>query len=333
MSELCDLGVVFTEHSDLRAAPLLSLWSYETQGRGRHRRAIERNRDGNHTYWLERSDPLLNTILPGTAVSLVVNFGERWAAGRSLTTSALLPRCAVVGPVTQPQILKVGIRVQAIGAVLPAALTTAAFGVPPEQLVNRIVSLGDVWSNSDVERLFESLAPLPVRQRLATLSHALVARTPRPYDGDRVGHAASRLMTDRRGRVSIEEVAGQYGISRQQFSRRFSTATGFTPKLFARITRFQAVVNALLTSEVSEWASVAPAMGFYDQAHMINEFGEFAGSPPTVFFQPHGDKKKAPSARLRGRPHEWQPIEAGAPSSVAVPFNAAEFDTGNYPAP
>jgi hypothetical protein len=41
-------------------------------------------------------------------VSVVVNFGERWAAGRSLSTSALLPRCAVVGPVTLARILMVG---------------------------------------------------------------------------------------------------------------------------------------------------------------------------------------------------------------------------------
>jgi hypothetical protein len=112
-----DFGVVYTEHSDLLLRPLLSLWSYKTEARGLHRQAVERNRDGNHTYWLERSDPLLNTILPGTAVSVVVNFGELWAAGRSLVTSALLPRCAVVGPVTQAQILRTETRVDAIGAV------------------------------------------------------------------------------------------------------------------------------------------------------------------------------------------------------------------------
>ena len=64
-----------------------------------------------------------------------------------------------------------------------------------------------------------------------------------------------------------------------------------TPKLFARITRFQSLVRALLSSDVSQWVSVAPAVGFYDQAHMINEFRAFAGSSPTVFFQPHDDAR------------------------------------------
>ncbi len=43
-------------------------------------------------YWLGRSDPLLNTIVPGVGVSLVINFGDVWAAGRSLVTSGLVPR-------------------------------------------------------------------------------------------------------------------------------------------------------------------------------------------------------------------------------------------------
>ena len=57
-----------------------SLWSYETRSRGRDRRSITLNPDGSHEYWLDRSDPLLNTILPGTGVSLVVNLGDMWTA-------------------------------------------------------------------------------------------------------------------------------------------------------------------------------------------------------------------------------------------------------------
>jgi AraC-like DNA-binding protein len=56
---------------------------------------------------------------------------------------------------------------------------------------------------------------------------------------------------------------------------------------------------------VSEWVAVAPAVGFYDQAHMINEFRAFAGSPPTEFFQPHGGGVDPLMIQLRGRPCEW----------------------------
>ena len=99
MCDTSELGVLYTEYSGLTAmTPVASLWSYETRSRGPYRRSIALNPDGNHEYWLDRSDPLLNTILPGTGVSLIVNFGDKWTAGRSLATSALLPRVCVVGP-------------------------------------------------------------------------------------------------------------------------------------------------------------------------------------------------------------------------------------------
>src|SRR5437762_1188910 len=129
MSDRSDLGILYTEHSDLRTTtPIASLWSYEPCVRGSDRRPVALNRHGNVEYWLERSDPLLNTILPGTGVSVVVNLGDPWAAGRSLATSTLLPRVCVIGPVTQPRILRVGRRVDAVGAVFPPALTMNVFG-------------------------------------------------------------------------------------------------------------------------------------------------------------------------------------------------------------
>jgi len=107
------------------------------------------------------------------------------------------------------------------------------------------------------------------------------------------------------GAVSVDAMAKTFGLSRHQFRRRFSEVNGLTPKLFARITRFQALVQMLLSTDVSWWASEGPGLGFYDQAHMINEFREFAGSPPTTFFRPHADAAALPEIRLRGRPSEW----------------------------
>jgi AraC-like DNA-binding protein len=306
MSDRSDLGILYTEHSDLRTTtPIASLWSYERCVRGPDRRPVALNRHGNSEYWLERSDPLLNTILPGTGVSVVVNVGDPWAAGRSLATSALLPRVCVIGPVTEPRILRVGRRVDAVGAVLPPALTVSAFGVPASELVDGILALGDLWTPSEVERLFESLVLLQIRQRLSRLRSEFVTRLEQPGDRERVGHIATGLITLRGGRVSIDDMARSHGLSRQQFTRQFAAAAGLTPKLFARITRFQSLVRALLSSDVSKWVSVAPAIGFYDQAHMINEFRAFAGSSPTVFFQPHDDAVDAERVQLRGRPSEW----------------------------
>jgi hypothetical protein len=106
MSDKFEAEVLHTEHAGLLLAEmpgLASLWSYETRTRERDRQSVTRNPDGSHDL-RDRSDPLLNTILPGMGVSLVVNFGDLWACGRSLATSEFLSRVSVVGPVTQARI-------------------------------------------------------------------------------------------------------------------------------------------------------------------------------------------------------------------------------------
>jgi transcriptional regulator GlxA family with amidase domain len=132
-----------------------------------------------------------------------------------------------------------------------------------------------------------------------------VARIPRSSSAETVGQTAARLIQLHAGRVSIDDMARSHGLSRQQFAGRFCAGTGLPPKLFARTTRFQALVHALLSTDVSRWVSVPMDAGFYDQAHMINEFRAFAGSPPTVFFRPHGSDIEPAKIRLRGRPSEW----------------------------
>jgi AraC-like DNA-binding protein len=306
MSDTPDVGVLYTEHSILTTrTPIASLWSYVSCQRDRGRRSVTLNPDGNHEYWLHRSDPLLNTILPGTHVTLIVNFGNPWAAGHSLATATMLPPVCVVGPTTQRRILRVGRSVCTVGAVLSPTLTSAVFGAPASELIDRIIPLQDLLSPGDVESFVASLSPLDTGRALSALRDGLMGRTCRSGTSDPVGHTAARLIKHHSGQVSIDDVARDHGLSHRQFARRFGAAAGMPPKLFARITRFQALLRALLSTDVSRWASVSTAAGFYDQAHMINEFRTFAGAPPTLFFQPHGVSVDAASIQIRGRPSEW----------------------------
>jgi AraC-like DNA-binding protein len=305
MSDPSASGIVYTEHSPVHAStPIVSLWSFHSAERGHGRCPVARQADGSHEFWLERSDPLLNTILPGMGVSIVVNFGDLWAAGRSLAASALIPRVSVIGPCTQPRILRVGRSVHAIGAALPVALTPDILDVPPSALVDRIVPLHDLWSDDEADRLLASLAPLDRPRAVSMLKDALFSRIRRASRRE-IGADAARIITVRAGNVSIADLARSQGVSRHQFARRFAAATGVAPKLFARIARFQALVPALLATDVSQWASLSSGLGFYDQAHMINEFRTLAGAPPTTFFQPHDTTIGPERIHVRGRPSQW----------------------------
>jgi AraC-like DNA-binding protein len=52
------------------------------------------------------------------------------------------------------------------------------------------------------------------------------------------------------------------------------------PKLVARLLRFQRALKLLDGAPVGRWAEVAYCCGYYDQAHFIRDFRQFAGGTP-----------------------------------------------------
>jgi AraC-like DNA-binding protein len=305
MSEPAAAGIVYTEFRRLKAdTPLLSLWTHRSSTRERGRRRVQATADGRDEYWLDRGDPLLNTILPGTAVSLVVNLGDPWATGSTASTPEPVPAVCVMGPFTQAQALHLGNHVRVLGAVLPAIFAPTAFGCRAGDLVNRILPLEDLWPRWRIARLVQALGGQDDAINVEAVRRELLDAASTMPD-DTVVTRAARILSAGGGRMPIHDLASAHGVSHQTLARRFGTSTGLPPKHFARICRFQALVHLLLVTDVEQWGVTAPRLGFYDQAHMINEFRTFAGQSPTTFFQSRGQDVPSQKSGLHGRPCEW----------------------------
>jgi AraC-like DNA-binding protein len=96
---------------------------------------------------------------------------------------------------------------------------------------------------------------------------------------------AITLIEQAAGAARMDRLTHDVNLSPRQLDRRFLAAVGLPPKAFARIVRFQAVLAAYRNSDFTRWADLALQCGFYDQAHLANEFRRFAGAPPTAFFR------------------------------------------------
>jgi AraC-like DNA-binding protein len=95
------------------------------------------------------------------------------------------------------------------------------------------------------------------------------------------------------GAVKIEEeVRKHHAISLQQLRRIFQASVGLSPKTFARIVRFQAMLKALTQHSRQPFAGNHEGMffdvGFYDQAHLIHEFQSLYGVSPSAFMRLQG---------------------------------------------
>ena len=111
------------------------------------------------------------------------------------------------------------------------------------------------------------------------------------------------------GRVALGSLAAEMDCSHRTLIARFRTYVGFPPKTIARLLRFNRAMRSLdklsqtrakapaskpyVEADDAEdrhvdpirWADLAADCGYFDQAHLIKEFREFAGSTPTVFLR------------------------------------------------
>ena len=53
--------------------------------------------------------------------------------------------------------------------------------------------------------------------------------------------------------------------------------------------KFKKVLALVETKKQIEWASIAAECGYYDQAHFIKEFHNFAGLNPSAYLTQRGD--------------------------------------------
>jgi AraC-like DNA-binding protein len=86
--------------------------------------------------------------------------------------------------------------------------------------------------------------------------------------------------------VSISSITDRTGLSSRRFAEVFRQEIGMNPKVFSRVHRFQRAVRTVGgDGQNIDWADVALACGYYDQAHFIHDFREFSGLAPSTYLR------------------------------------------------
>jgi AraC-like DNA-binding protein len=205
-----------------------------------------------------RADTPAHRVLPDGCVDLL------FAEDRGLQ---------IVGAMTRPRVFDLPAGARFVAARLRPAASAAMFGIPGRLTMDRAVpwpgpgaleqQLGDV--SGDVARVRLLASALPEKGREAVV--------------DRV----AAWMADLRGQVDMDKAARLSGVSARQLRRLFLERVGLSPKHLCRILRFRRAVALARRHSPSPgygWAAIAAACGYYDQAHLIRDFHEFAGLAP-----------------------------------------------------
>lgn len=161
----------------------------------------------------------------------------------------------------------------------------AVLGASPQALAGRAVPLDALWGDEAAERLLQRVSEArTLVDAAAVVDDAIAARLARARaEGPSVRLA--RAAAARLDSANVGEVARGLGVSERNLRRVFREVVGIGPKAYARLARFHRALRAAHDEARGDWASIAVASGYYDQAHLIAEFREIAGVTPRALLR------------------------------------------------
>lgn len=183
----------------------------------------------------------------------------------------------------------IGRGMRTVMARLRLGATEAVLGVPASALVDRTVSLDDLWGDATTRVLLDRLASTRDLSEATSVLGAAIAERRARASGPHVRLALD--AADRLTHSSVNVVAGDLGISERHLRRVFRETVGVSPKAYAKLTRFHRALDAARDERAASWAGIAAAAGYYDQAHLIAEFRAIAGVTPRALL---GELRAAP---------------------------------------
>jgi AraC-like DNA-binding protein len=219
--------------------------------------------------------------LPDGSPELIINAADPFCVFGPDGERSVQPRAILVGQITRPF---------TVGPTGRVDLFAVRFQPDGASLVcDDLASLTDRWI--DVEALpvdgltglraiFEEEHDAMARTRHVDRLLTTLATTRRAPD--RAVRAAVRAIEASHGVIALEQLAATIGCSARQLQRRFAEQVGISPKLLARIRRFQRVFAAW-RDDPRSLSRVAAECGYFDQPHLIRDFRDFAGQAPAAF--------------------------------------------------
>jgi len=212
-------------------------------------------------------------VLPNGRFQIVIDL-----SGGPGAVCGMRSRCTIIAPAAIQSVM---------GVVFRPGGARGFFAVPASDFFNQVVPLDAVWG-PHVTQLRDRLREvMTVRGKVHVLETALLQAMQRSATERLALHPsvqyALRAFRQMPHIRTVIDVARDARLSRRRLSQLFREQIGMTPKLYCRLCRFRAVVRQIATGGPVDWADVALAGGYFDQAHLAHEFRDFSGISPSRY--------------------------------------------------
>lgn len=231
--------------------------------------------------------------MPTATVELIINLKEdltRTYERRDNVKFQTMPGSIVSGMHTEFFVIDTAEQQCVMGVHFKPGGAFPFLNLPADELRNRHVALEDLWGRSATNEVRERLlAARSLNERYRIVEDLLFRIAFKPLESSSqngaVNYALERFIFAS-GMQKIAAVTDEIGLSQRRFIEVFKQKVGMPPKAFCRVMRFQQAIKKIArgpaASEI-DWADLALDCGYFDQAHFVHDFRNFAGITPTEY--------------------------------------------------
>ena len=240
-------------------------------------------------YWslesAETEPKLKQNILPDGCMEMIFHYGDLYKQYVDQTEFVLQPRSFVFGQITRP------LEIEPTGGIGIFAVRFQPDGFMPfspvnvEEMNDKATTLEFLFGEDGINIERAILGATEISQRIQIIEEFLMKKLVSDEVRNRIVKSSVELLLVSKGQMSVSELSGQLQISPRYLEKKFSSTIGISPKQLTKIIRLQAALKMMQQKQFATLTSLAYESGYYDQAHFIKDFKEFAGTSPKEFYK------------------------------------------------
>lgn len=223
-------------------------------------------------------------IIPDGCIEMAFILGDDIKRYTSKEEFILQPRAMVLGQTIEP------FYIEPTGYVNTFAISFYPYGfanfvtVPIKNLVNKETPITSLFEENSARALEQKIIRATnVAQRIEIIESFLLERLNDKSTIDQIVKTTVDTLLSSKGNAPINTILKEDPSKRRQLERKFAKQIGVSPKQLGKVIRLQTALKMLLNKESESLTNIAYESEYYDQAHFIRDFKEFAGTTPTAF--------------------------------------------------
>lgn len=173
-------------------------------------------------------------------------------------------------------------KIGVFGAFFHPYALSIIFNLPVHHFINHNIEIADLLGNEGRSLEEQIFSATNTQQRVEIISQFIEYKLKHSTFNDSNLITVVQSIVMQRGVINIANLCESHFLSQRNLERKFKNLTGFSPKSFARIVRFEECISGAITKNLS-LTELAYEFGYYDQSHMIKDFKELSGYSPQTF--------------------------------------------------